>query len=91
MEDYPDLRNWLFSLEWFENYLHKSPYTVTINDDTKYTPKKAVELHNILYPSLLVITVDGQYALWGDYIYNNWQNKPCEEILSSVKPYYLIF
>ncbi len=91
MEDYSELRDWLYQQEWVESTLHKSPYVATIKDNNSYTAVQMLEMHNKVFPSLLIVTVNGGYESWDSYIYNNWENTPYEERLVNYAPYYIVY
>ncbi len=91
MEDYSELRDWLYQQEWVETTLRKSPYVATIKDNNSYTPVQALEMHNKISPSLLIVTINGAYESWDSYIYNNWENVPFEERLVNYTPYFIVY
>jgi hypothetical protein len=91
MEDYSELREWLYQQEWVEPALHKSPYVATIRDNNSYEPVQALDMHNKVFPSLLIVTVNGAYDSWENVVYNNWENIPYETRLANYLPYFVIY
>ncbi len=91
MEDHPELREWLNTIENIESIIKKSPFICNIvSSDTK-SVIDILGLNKKISSSSIICTVDGKFESFWDYIYNNPQNIPYEERLAMYMPYYLIY
>lgn len=91
MEDYPELREWLYTKEGIESAIKNSPYTCRILSSSTKSVCDMLSLNSKISNSLIICTIENELRSFWDYVYVNEENIPYEERLAMYLPCYLVY
>jgi hypothetical protein len=90
--DYPELRAYLNTIDYFPTVMKKSPWLCSIKDNEALTAVQILEWNNVIQPSYIFFKrEDGSYEdFWNECAVNE-KNIPYDIRLASYSHFYIVY